>query len=203
VCPQPYSEEDACRYRRGPSPFVVVVTGYPAAGKSTVAKALASALDCVVVARDEAKRFIFDTLGDARNSLPEEALSALTWRWVYEQLDVLLAARMPVVVDGVFNYPEARARFQEWVDKQPFPAAEVHCVVPVEVSIERFGARAASGRVHETQLTTSAQLTEAFVAAGEPLLDSSVVIEIDTSSTLLDISPLADRVIAVLLPCGP
>jgi predicted kinase len=129
-------------YRPGMPSAAVIVSGFPAAGKTTLARRLAKDLEFVVVCRD---RFYRDTsLRDLSAVLPEEQ-----WSMVPAALDgvidvvvaSVLEAGHGVVIDGNFNWVEQRRPIRALIDRLRPPSAEVCLWGDPAVLKERFAGR--------------------------------------------------------------
>jgi predicted kinase len=116
---------------------VVVVSGAPGAGKSTLAVPLARALGFPVLAKDVIKETLFDRLGHVDDDLLVSsrrlgaAAMELLWR---------LAAECPaVVIEANFRTQSAYERDQ-LRSLCPEPV-EVYCRVPIALASQRYDGR--------------------------------------------------------------
>ena len=67
----------ARRGNTGGVPLLVVVTGPPASGKSTLARELASSLDVPFLSKDELKERLYEVFGDATEAEDDVERAAL------------------------------------------------------------------------------------------------------------------------------
>jgi predicted kinase len=159
----------------------VLVGGWPGAGKSTLARALAGELGLARLAKDEIKEALMDRLGaptsvERSRELWEAAVHAV----------LRAAAGCPgAVVDSTW-YPYALPL----VRALPGPCVEIRCRVPVAVARERYRARSRDSR-HLDSLREEAELWGAEVAP----LGVGPLIEVDTSGPV-DVVELAGQVVA-------
>ena len=170
---------------------LVVVSGAPGAGKSTLAVPLAAGLGLPLLSKDVIKETLFDGLGhvDADGLASSRRLGAaameLLWR---------LAVGCPsVVIEANFRSrsPYERERLRAL---SPRPV-EVYCRVPADLAAERYAARGARPDHHPVHVVRSFPVS-AFDEFQEPMA-LGPVIDVDTS-TPVDVPALTSRVQAAL-----
>ncbi|MEM7801123.1 MAG: AAA family ATPase, partial [Chloroflexota bacterium] len=83
-------------------PTVIIVTGHPAAGKTTLAHRLAQEIGMLLIWKDQIKESLFDSLG-ADTVADSRRLGRATWDLLYLQIENLLKARLPFIVEGNFE----------------------------------------------------------------------------------------------------
>lgn len=159
----------------------VLVGGWPASGKTTLATALAAELGAPLLSKDELKEALADALGAPADVAASRRLGRAAARGV-----LALARRCPdAVVDSTW-FPATLPL----VAALPAPRVEVRCVVPVEVARARYRARAA-GR-HPGHLDLERDDAELW---GEPVAPLGVgpLLEIGTAGAV-DVRAVARRV---------
>src|SRR5688500_2416673 len=83
-------------------PVLIVVTGRPGAGKTTLAYALARAMRCPLVSRDEIKEGLVRTAGDA--GPPDAELTSRATDAFFDTLVLLLSRGVSVVAEAAFQH---------------------------------------------------------------------------------------------------
>src|SRR5581483_1035938 len=120
------------------APGVVVVSGLPAAGKSTLSRKIADALGLVHVCKDDMKRPLGPIILTARPDQVPQAMSALCTQVMGSVLD----AGHGCVIDANFNMPIQGAPIREFIRDRRVDAFEVCLWADPEVLRQRFIARA-------------------------------------------------------------
>ena len=128
-------------------PLLVVVTGEAATGKTTLARALAAELGLPLLAKDDLKERLFDTLGTGDREWSRR-LGVATFELLFGVADGLLGAGTSCVVEANFD-AQAVPRLRALSGHRTF---QIVCTAPEEVARERFAARAASGERHPGHL---------------------------------------------------
>jgi len=167
----------------GSSGFFVLVGGWPASGKTTLARALAAELGTAYLSKDEVKEALMDALGTPATVEESRRLGIAAVH------AVLRAARgcRGAVIDSTW-YPYAAPL----VRCLPGPIVEVRGRVEHEVARQRFAARVRDER-HLDDRRTDDELwgSEVLPLGLGPLL------EVDTSGPV-DVPTLAGRVVDAL-----
>jgi predicted kinase len=125
-------------------PLLVVVTGPPASGKSSLADDVAEGLGLPLLTKDGIKETLFDALG-AGDEAWSKRLGEATWRVLFHVLEATLSRGCSLVVEGNFEPDYANARFAQLPS---FRAVQVYCDASEEDLVERFRARAEEGERH-------------------------------------------------------
>jgi predicted kinase len=169
--------------------WFVLVAGWPAAGKSTLARALATECGLPLLAKDEIKEALMDGLGYPATVAGSQRLGRAA---VLAMLRVARCCPGAVLDSTWFEYADPLVR------QLPGRCAEVVCTVPVEVARARYLARA--GQRHAGHLDTARAEAELW---GSPPRSPRVgpVLAVDTSSPV-DIHGLA-ATLARLLGAEP
>ena len=176
-----------------PASLLVLMTGLPAAGKSTTGRRLAEQLDLPFFDKDAVLETLFDTLGsptpDDRTRLSRASDAVLAQ----------LAEAVPSAVLSSFwrqpGMPESSGTSLDWVGRL-HPArmlVEVECRCAPETAADRFLSRRRHPGHHDGRHTQHG-LVAAFaeLAAAGPVLDAEpVVVRTDQP---VDVVALADEV---------
>jgi hypothetical protein len=165
----------------------VLVGGWPGAGKTTLARALAAELRLACLSKDEVKEALMDRLGapttvDRSRELGSAAVAAL-----------LRAARgcPGAVIDSTW-YPYSLPL----VNDLPGPCVELRCRVSLAVARERYGGRHRDER-HLDDLRSGEELWGGEV---EPL-GVGPLIDVDTAHPV-DVARLAQQIRSLVQPDG-
>jgi predicted kinase len=86
-----------------PRPTLVVVSGPPRAGTTTLAHALAQAIPCPAICRDELKEGMVHAQGGEFEAAPGDPLTLRTFELFFDVLRVLLTAGVTVVAEAAFQ----------------------------------------------------------------------------------------------------
>jgi predicted kinase len=175
---------------------VLVVSGLPGAGKTTVAQRVQRALSWPLMAKDHFKERLFDVLGSPDPQASKQ-LSIASYALMFDMTRQLAAHGISVMLEGNFRWPEVGQHFEALSPGVRF--IQLWCTAPVEVLISRLQLRAQDKSRHPGHHDDEnlAQLVqEVSSQTPTPLPLPGELITVDTSKdTLAAVAKLVTRLI--------
>ncbi|MEU8004199.1 AAA family ATPase [Catellatospora sp. NPDC049111] len=163
-------------------PTLVIVSGRPGSGKTTLARQLAHTFPCPLVSRDELNEGIFHTFGHDLAATSKDTVAAMTFTAFFNAVDLLLSARVTIVAEAAFQH-------HKWsLGLASISAVAnlrvVHCVVDPDVAVERVAGR--RQRLPDTAAAQRAASARSTAPTGpgsgfEPLSLAVPTLSVDTT----------------------
>jgi predicted kinase len=167
---------------------VVIVSGPPAAGKSTLAGPLAAELGFALIAKDRIKEALHNTLGWVTG--PDLAWSQRLGAASMELLWALALDAPAVVLEA--NFWSGDARLEAPMRALAAVPVEVHCRCPLDECLRRYAERAPSRHPVHVDGPERGVTAETFARSARPI-GAGPVITVDTTGPV-DIQQVAAEV---------
>jgi predicted kinase len=163
-------------------PLLLIVSGSPASGKSSLAEDLAEQLGLPLISRDDIKEAIMDVIPvadlDASHLVGAAAFVAM-----YRVLDRLLAASTGVVLESTFERGRSEGDLKQYFDRSR--PLQVNCQASAAVLKDRLAERIATGSRHPGHQDAAAyQEVEAATERGDyrPLDLDVPLLQVDSNN---------------------
>ena len=163
-------------------PTLIIVTGAPGTGKTTLAQKLARDLRLPLIAKDAIKETLFDTLGWQDRAWSKK-LGGATYELMYNFAETLLAAGQSLILESNFQAC-ALPRLRAWQTRYDLAFLQILLKCDSAILRERFKSRAADGERHPGHVddVMSDQGIAAMLARSTASLDlDGILLEIDTT----------------------
>jgi predicted kinase len=128
-------------------PQLLLLTGAPASGKSTLAARLAQRYGACVCSKDEIKELLFDTLG-AQDRRGSSALSDASFAMLFAFAARLLCAERLLLLEGNFRPGEHESALAAALPDGAVEFAQVLCRAGAATCLSRLAARASDPSRH-------------------------------------------------------
>jgi len=167
-------------------PTIIIVTGRPAAGKSTLAKWLSQELKLPLVSKDSIREELFDQLG-WKDREWAQALGRASVDMMFYFAQAELEVSHSIIMDNAFHPPISTPRFQTLKEQYNAESFQIVCDADRETLFQRFKARAGSGNRHPGHSDEDV-LDQLYINLAD---DSSQVLEIGGSVIEVDTTDFA------------
>jgi predicted kinase len=162
---------------------VVIVTGPPCTGKTSLARRLAADLGLPLMCKDTIKETLFEVLG-VTDRAGSKRLGGASMEVLYTFIEAQLAAGQSCVAEGNFDVGYSTPVLRRLAREYPHTSIQVNCCADPAVLRERFRRRSLSGERHpghQDHLPRDPSLDAPIPGRTPPLEIRGHVIELDTS----------------------
>jgi len=164
-------------------PLLLIVTGAPCAGKTTLARRIAQEFRLPLIAKDDIKESLFDSLGWKDRAWSKQ-LGRATMRLLFYFAEAQLAAGRSCIVESNFRAEMATQEFRVLQAKRNFVPLQVVLKCEHDILAQRFRVRADSGARHPghvDHLPSDEELAAILNSDYHAMDIGGSVIEIDTT----------------------
>lgn len=164
-------------------PYIVIITGFPATGKTRMADELATRLGVLRVSKDAIKDKLFDTLGYSDKSWSHHA-SAAAHRIMDYITEGELAVGHAVILESNFKAGIDDDRFAAIAKKFGVPIVQILCWAEEPAIFERYMSRKKTGEQHagHVEEVSMAEIRKAHAGGKIPVLNvANITLEIETT----------------------
>lgn len=169
-------------------PWVIVFTGLPGTGKTTLSKQVSASLGIPLIAKDAIKEIMYDTIGWSDKAFSGK-LAQATFGIMEYVIEEQLRAGNAIIVEANYAPHLASKRFQQWQEQYRCVITQVVCRTELTVLANRYFTRQQSGQRHAGHVDNNSTVEdylvdfERRVEAGEdqPLAVPGEVKIIDTT----------------------
>ncbi len=127
--------------------LIIIISGAPASGKTTLSKDLAQKFNLPVINKDEIKELLFNTIG-IRDEEWGLKLGGASFELTYLFSEKLLQTGKPFIVEGNFDNRYSTKAFLDIRKRIPYKVVQLYCYCETYILYERFINRNNSGERH-------------------------------------------------------
>lgn len=116
-------------------PLLVIVTGRPASGKTTLAHILTKEIKCPLLSRDQFKEGYINTLAPDHNQ-PDEKVNKDIYETFFQAIDLLISKNISIIAEAAFQHKLWEPKLTGLFNKSDIRI--IVCKTTLELARERF-----------------------------------------------------------------
>jgi predicted kinase len=179
-------------------PFLIIVAGPSAAGKSTLAQQLATHLELPLIQKDAIKETLCDIL-ECTTLAQSQQYGKASMALLYQIAEVVLKSGQSCIIESNFHPVFAIPEVHKLQQRCPFSIIQIHCTAEVNVLVERLKRRWEAGERHPghmEHLRNYQHIPQEFL---QPLALDGQLIKLDTTDfTTINYEQLFERIRSAL-----
>ena len=163
--------------------MLIIVTGLPATGKTTIARSISARIRAPLFSKDEYKETLFDSLG-TKDREWSRSIGRAAIDLMYSDVASCMRVGLTCVVESNFKPEFDNERMGKLLDEYRVSSVQVLCKADGSVVYDRFSQRASSGDRHPGHNDAGSldELRPVLMRGrAEPLAVPGPLIEIDTT----------------------
>lgn len=163
-------------------PFIIIIQGAPAVGKTTLAKKLAKDLGIGVLAKDDLKEFLSDNVGKPRDKSESFMYGDAAMKALYIIVETFVRFGKSFIFESAFWRDLANDEFHDIQRKHNIHLVQIFCHCDEQTQIKRFNNRVDKGDRHAVHMATPREAIDfAKLKDRYRALDIPQTINVDTT----------------------
>ncbi len=128
---------------------LIIISGLPGTGKTTLAKKIADEFGFVMVSMDEIKEVMWDTMGHEFDFEFTDKIGKTAFELLFHFLESSLSKGVSLVIEAHFHPELNNERFNKLKEKYGVNLIQIYCDCETEVLRKRFSARMEKDSYHK------------------------------------------------------
>jgi predicted kinase len=182
-------------------PILIIISGPPSTGKTTLAKAIAEKFTIPLITKDNLKEILFDTIGWKDRSWSQR-LGIASFAILHYLLDSFMSTSQSLIIEGNFKSEFESVEIKTRLKKFNYSAVQIMCQSDGKILFKRFKKRSESGQRHPGHCDTGNYhelKPDLLKGKYNPLdIDSSVIIFDSTNLNHLDYQSIFNQLSSLL-----
>lgn len=163
-------------------PTLIIITGFPCTGKTTLGKTLSCSLKLPLISRDDYKECLFEELKLESREWSRK-LGSASYRIIYKITENLLSSGINFIIESNFEPKFANKIIRKLIDEYNYDVIQIFLTAEPKILIQRFKERSYSTTRHpgHNDKENIIEISERFLLnKSNPLDLGGKIIQIDT-----------------------